>query len=162
MMSGSPRRSPLVDRIHAGVLLAGGSGLVCAYWIAFFLSDLTKPDFTHDLADPRLVQLTAVYMGFELSFPLPDAFVAVTSAIAGLYLLARDAKAVLFGLISGGALMFLALIDIYFNLLHGFYTPAMLATDTGMRIEVAINLACVGGALWSIWRLWGHPLRRAA
>jgi hypothetical protein len=153
-------RAPAMDRFHALFLMIAGSGLVSAYWICFFLTDWTRPDFTHNLTDPKLVQLTAVYIGFESAFPLPDGFVAITSAISGLYLFARDPKAVLFGLVSGGGLMFLALIDIFFNVLHGFYAPAMLAADMGMQIEVAINVACVSGALWSIWRFWGHPLRR--
>jgi hypothetical protein len=28
-------------------------------------------------------------------------------------------------------------------------------------MEAMINVTCVSGAIWSIWRLWGHPLRRA-
>ena len=151
----------LADRIHAGVLLVGAA-LIAAYWTCFFLTDWTKPDFVHQVSDPRMVQLTAVYMGYESAFPLPDSFVAISAALAGFYLLAQDARAVLFGLFASGGLMFLALIDIYFNVLHGFYAPAMLAADSGMQIEVAINIVCVVGALWTLVRLWRHPLRRAA
>lgn len=150
-------RSPFIDRVHAAALLIGAV-LICAYWTAFYLSDLTKPDFVH-ATDPAMVKLTLVYMGFESAFPLPDGFVAVTSALAAIYLIGRDAKAVLFGLLSGGGMVFLALIDIWFNVLHGLYAPAYLARDVGMRMEVAINVACLAGAGWSVWRLWGHPLR---
>jgi hypothetical protein len=150
-----------MDRIHAAVLAIGGSGLVCAYWIAFFHTDLTLPNFVHDMTNPRLVQLTTVYMGFETAFPLADLLVAVTSALAAFYLVGRDAKAVLFGLVASGALGFLAFIDISFNLLHGLYAPAALLRDGGLRMEAIINFSCVAGAVWSIWRLWGHPLRRA-
>ncbi len=63
--------------------------------------------------------------------------------------------------IASGALGFLAFIDISFNLLHGLYAPANLFSDSGLQIEAVINVSCVVGATWSIWRLWGHPLRRA-
>jgi hypothetical protein len=156
----APRLSR-TDKIHAAILAAGGGGLICAYWIAFFHSDLTLPNFVHDMTDPALVRLTTVYLGFESAFPLADLLVAVTSALAAFYLVGRDAKAVLFGLIASGALGFLAFIDISFNLLHGLYAPERLLRDSGLMMEVLINITCVSGAVWSIWRLWGHPLRRA-
>src|SRR5580700_6407002 len=105
----------MMDRFHAAVM-AGGSGLICAYWIAFFHSDLTLPRFVHNVANPDVVRLATVYMGFESAFPLADLLVAVTSALAAFYLIGRDAKAVLFGLIGSAALGFLALLDTSFNL----------------------------------------------
>jgi hypothetical protein len=149
------------DKIHAAILAAGGGGLVCAYWIAFFRSDLTLPKFVHDMTNPALVRLTTVYLGFESAFPLADLLIAVTASLAAFYLVGRDAKAVLFGLIASGALGFLGFIDISFNLLHGLYAPALLLKDGGLLMEAMINVTCVSGAIWSIWRLWGHPLRRA-
>jgi hypothetical protein len=149
-----------MDLVHVGVLVAG-SVLVCAYWIAFFHSDLTLPHFVHDVQNPELVQLTTVYMGFESAFPLADLLVAVTAALATFYLIGQDAKAVLFGLVASGALGFLALLDISFNLSHGLYTPPYLLKDGGLQMEALINVSCVVGAAWSIWRFWGHPLRRA-
>ena len=158
-MTGPP---PLTstDRVHAAIL-AGGSALICAYWIAFFRTDLTLPRFVHNMADPTFARLATVYLGFESAFPLADLLVAVTSALAALYLIGRDAKAVLFGLVASGALGFLAFIDISFNLLHGLYAPHNLLKDGGLQLEAVINIACVTGAIWSIWRLWSHPLRRA-
>jgi len=153
-------RLTLVDKIHAAALSIGVAGLVCGYWVAFFHSDLTMPKFVHNLTNPQLIQFTTVYMGFETAFPLADLFVAVTSALAAFYLIGRDAKAVLFGLIGSGALGFLALIDVSFNLLHGLYSPVFLLHDGGLRMELLINIGCVAGAFWSIWRFWGHPLRR--
>jgi len=154
-------RLSAMDKIHAAILAIGGSGLVCAYWIAFFHTDLTMPNFVHHRTSAAVAQLATVYIGFESAFPLADLLIAVTSALAAFYLVGRDAKAVLFGLIASGALGFLAFIDISFNLLHGLYAPASLFRDAGLRMEAIINVSCVVGAIWSIWRLWGHPLRRA-
>jgi hypothetical protein len=150
-----------MDKVHAAILAIGGSGLVCAYWIAFFRTDATLPNFVNDMTSPAVMKLATVYMGFESAFPLADLLVAVTSALAAFYLIGRDAKAVLFGLVASGALGFLAFIDISFNLLHGLYAPAALLRDGGLRMEAIINISCVTGAVWSIWRLWSHPLRRA-
>ena len=160
-MAASPEPLSVGDRLHAALLAIGGSGLVCAYWIAFFHTDLTLPRFVHHLTSPAVVKLATVYMGFESAFPLADLLVAVTSALAAFYLVGRDARAVLFGLVASGAVGFLAFIDISFNLLHGFYAPARLLADTGLIMEALINISCVVGAVWSIWRLWEHPLRRA-
>ena len=156
-MTDLQRARPL-DRIHAWLLLVGAA-LIAAYWLAYFSSDLTRPDFTHD---PRMASLTLVYLGFEGAFPLPDGFVAACLALAGVNLLLRRPAAVFFGLVGAGGLMFLALIDIFFNITQGLYAPAILAADAGMKLEVLINIVCVAGAIWTMARLWKHPLRAAA
>ena len=33
-----------------------------------------------------------------------------------------------------------------------YYTPQALAADPGLWLEAAINLGCLGGALYSSWR----------
>lgn len=157
----SGKRSHFVDRIHAGVMGIGGGVFICAYWVAFFLTNVTKPDFVLNAPQVSQDHLAPVYMGFESAFPIADGFVAICLSLAAFYLIGRDAKAVLFGLIGSGGLLFLALMDIYFNILHGFYAPTRITGDLGMQIEAAINVACVAGALWTIWRLWRHDLRCA-
>jgi hypothetical protein len=152
-------RAPRLDRFHAVLLLLAAS-LTCAYWTAFFLTDWTHPDFAHLPQGVARADLPAGYMVFESAFPLPDAFVAVTLAVAGVYLWGGDPKAVLFGLVGAGGLMFLALIDIWFNVGNGFYRPDVLSRDIGLQIEVAINGGCFGLAVWTVLRLWNHPLRR--
>ena len=146
------------DRLHGAIMLLGVV-LMCAYWVAFYLSDATKPNVAIiDPVDPA--GFMRVYMGFESAFPLADSFVAVTSALAIFYLAAKDSKAILFGLIGSGGLMFLALIDIYFNVLNGLYRPSRLWADSGLQVETAINIVCVSLSILSMVRFWGHPLRR--
>jgi hypothetical protein len=149
------------DKVHAALLSICGGVLVCAYWVAFYHSNITLPDSVLHPANPGLDRFASLYLGFESAFPLADLLVAVAASLAAFYLIGKDAKAVLFGLIGSGALGFLALIDISFNLHHGLYAPRLLANDSGMRLELLINVTCVAGAFWSIWRFWGHPLRRA-
>lgn len=152
-MHGPP--STRLDRIHALVLVLGAA-LIAVYWAAYFLTDWTKPDFVHD---PAMARETAVYLGFEGAFPLPDGFVAACLLFAGLNLIVGRPAAIVFGLVGAGGLMFLALIDIFFNITQGLYAPALLVRDLGVQMEVVINLACLLGAIWTIQRMWGHPLR---
>jgi len=140
------------DRIHAAllVLLAVLIGL---YWLAYFMTDVTLPEFTHD---PAQATLTAVYLGYQDAFPAADGFVALTALIAARQLHRGRATALLMGLVSAGGLAFLALMDILFDLEHGFYAPPMLTSDPGMMLEAAINVGCVGFAFYSARRFWSR------
>ena len=62
--------------------------------------------------------------------------------------------AALFGLVGAGALLFLALIDIEFNVLHGFYAPERLAGDVGLSLELAINIGCLSFGVFTLLRMW--------
>ena len=148
----SPTRS-LGDRAHAIALFATGA-LTCLYWVLFFLTDLTRPDFASWPASSKTAALPAVYDGFESAFPAADAFTGLCLAVAGLYLWAGDRLAALFGLVGAGALLFLALIDIQFNILHGFYAPERLAGDVGLGVELIINIGCLTFGVFTLLRMW--------
>lgn len=141
------------DRAHAVALFATGT-LTCLYWVLFFLTDLTRPDLASWPAPARTPELPAVYDAFESAFPAADAFTGLCLAVAGLYLWAGDRLATLFGLVGAGALLFLALIDIEFNVLHGFYVPERLGSDVGLGIELTINLGCLSIGVFTVLRLW--------
>ena len=141
------------DRAHAIALFATGA-LTCLYWVLFFLTNLTRPDFTSWPESARTPALPAVYDGFESAFPAADAFTGLCLAVAGLYLWAGDRLAALFGLVGAGALLFLGLIDVQFNVLHGFYAPERLANDTGLSIELIINIGCLTFGVFTALRMW--------
>ena len=134
-------------RVHAALLIAVAA-LIALYWLAYFLTDLLAPVF---VADPAAATLTAVYFGFENAFPAADAFVAAMALLAAYALRRGDAQAPVYGLLSSGGLAFLGLIDVSFNLEHGFFTQSSLARDPGMALEAAINLGCLGFAAYSAW-----------
>ena len=141
------------DRAHAIALFATGT-LTCLYWVLFFLTDLTRPDFASWPASAKTAALPAVYDTFESAFPAADAFTGLCLAVAGLYLWAGDRMAALFGLVGAGALLFHALIEIEFKVLHGFYAPERLAGDVGLSLELAINIGCLSFGVFTLLRMW--------
>lgn len=149
----TPSPSSAADRAHAAALFLAGV-LTCAYWVLFFLTDVTRPDFAQWPAAAGSAALPAVYDAFESAFPSADAFTGLCLALAGLYLWAQDRLAALYGLVGAGALVFLALIDIQFNVLHGFYAPVRLAQDFGLGLELAINIGCLTFGAFTVIRLW--------
>ena len=90
---------------------------------------------------------SAAYLAFESAFPLPD----LVWLVPLLYTAARanargDARSLLWTAASGGALVFLGLLDVSFNLQNNIYTQSL----TDGLLNGFINLACVGLGLWSI------------
>lgn len=54
------RRRQGVDRLHAALMLFGAAVPTCLYWVLFFLTDLTRPDFAHMPAAVLTPDLQAV------------------------------------------------------------------------------------------------------
>ncbi len=75
------------------------------YWIYFFLVTIKDK------------KLSEIYLEHELSFPLPDlGLIVPTLIISAIGLILDNAFGIFFTILSGGALMFLGLIDLAFNL----------------------------------------------
>lgn len=134
------------DRVHAALMLLAAV-LTAAYWIVYFTS-----------GDTQLRQ-DAVYIGFENAFPLADGWMALCYLLGGIALLRQRPAAVLWGLCGGSAMIFLACMDLLFNLQQGHFGLALTAP---LLLEFAIVTACwLMGAI-TIRRLWRHPLRLEA
>lgn len=123
----TPRTSVSV----AMLLIVTGVG-IALFWLAFFTVGLAPA------APPPC------YHAFEHAFPLPDLTLAATLVCAGLGLRAHDPERQRRGerlaLLAAGALVFLGLLDVSFNLEQGLYRGAV--ADIGLSI--AINAWCVG------------------
>jgi hypothetical protein len=116
---------PRAPRILAAVLLV--TALVTAlYWWSYFTGGQVR------VVDARW------YSAFEDSFPIADAWMALCCAIAGIGLWSGRVWAARVGLLAGSALIYLACMDITFNVENGLY--AMLATSGPMRFEAMVNL----------------------
>lgn len=131
------RRLAVTVHVAAGYLVLVAV-LTALYWIDFFT------------AGSMYVRGDAVYLAFERAFPLADAWMAVCSLLGAIGLWRRRPWGVLFGLLAASAQVFLACMDVLFNLNEGNYA----IVSGAMAAEVAINLALLAGAPLLIAFLW--------
>ena len=108
------------------------TGLVL-FWIGFFTVGLAP-----DNPPP-------CYFAYEHSFPVPDIILALALLAGGIMSLKGRPAGRMLLTAGGGALVFLGLLDICFNLQNGMY--ALSALD--LALNAFINLWCVlfGAAL---------------
>jgi hypothetical protein len=133
-------------------LLWFGSGATLAYWIVWFGIDrswLATAD-------------TPAYYAFENAFPVADGWMAVTGALGAVALQRRKASALLWILLAGSAALYLAEMDVLFDLENGVYRPsASTGGVANVAVELFINVGCFAGGIALIafaWRHRGHFL----
>jgi len=108
------------------MILAGG--LVVVYWLLFFL----EPGLVRLSEEPR-------YLTFELSCLLPDAVMAVVFVLGGGLRILKSRLAHAVSIMAGAFMVYLALLDVNFNLQFGTYTNF----GGPQAIEALVNLACL-------------------
>ena len=118
----------LVERI-LGVLLLVGAAVTLFYWWSYFSGG------------DVMVLRERWYTAFESSFPAADAWMALCMAVAGVGFIFQRPFAAPFGLMAGAALLYLAAMDITFDLENGMY--AMASSNDAMKFEVFINITTV-------------------
>jgi hypothetical protein len=97
-----------------------------AYWVSYFTG-----------GDVRVVD-ARWYTAFESSFPVADAWLAATAFIAGIGLWRGRAWGARYGLLAGSALLYLAAMDITFDIENGLY--GRVAHSPPMQFELLINV----------------------
>ena len=118
-------------RIVSHLQILTGFALV-VFWFLFFVFDLLPEN------PPEC------YLVFERAFPLPDAALAVTLLLAGLFGYRKRGRVL--SLVSAGALVFLGLLDFSFNIQNGVYHSS--AAD--LVLNAFINLWAVGFGTFTI------------
>jgi hypothetical protein len=118
-----------------GVLLVVTAVGTTAYWLDFFLRGAVH------------VVEEEWYLRFERSFPVADGWMAICAAIAAVGLLTDSSYGTVFGLVAAGALVFLGLMDLTFNVQNKLFR--LLPRSAPMWAEVAIITWCLslGGVL---------------
>lgn len=137
--------SSLADRAHAGFMLLASLGTL-AYWLTYFSSGATQ------------VRTDEVYLAFENAFPLADGWMGACYLLSAFFLWRADARAVLWGLCAGSAMIFLGCMDLLFNVQQAHFSAPISAQ---MWAEIVIVVFCLSFGPFTIWRLWRHPLIRA-
>jgi hypothetical protein len=125
-------------------LLVLGALITLAYWLNYFLAGDVRvlPDYW--------------YGAFEDSFPVADGWMALCMLGAGIGLWRGTPDGSRFGLLAASGLLYLAAMDITFNVEHGLY--ALLPKSGAMLTEAVINATSLGLGLATLFMSW----RRAA
>jgi hypothetical protein len=124
-------------------LLWFGSVATVAYWVVWFginRSWLATVD-------------TPSYYAFENAFPGSDGWMAATAALGAIALQRRRASALLWMLLAGSASVYLAGMDVLFDLENGIYRQGDAG---GVAVEVFINVGCLAGGFAIIAFAWRH------
>ena len=135
----------ILDRI-VGALLLAGAGVTLFYWWSYFSGG------------DVMVMRDRWYTAFESSFPVADAWMALCMAIAGFGLLLQRHFAAPFGLMAGATLLYLAAMDVTFDVENGMYERA--AANGAMQFEVFINATTVLLGLITLATSWSAINRR--
>jgi hypothetical protein len=135
-------KRPVALTITAALMLLTAAGTIL-YWVVFF-ADLNAQ------RSGAFALRSDAWLAWELSFPLPDAWVAATAVLGAVGLWRARPSGLLLGLVSGGALVFLGLIDLLFFLENGLYLPM----NTEAAVELFIHLWVTGFGLFAIAVIW--------
>jgi len=135
-------RQPMPLRIAIAFLALTAIGTTL-YWVVFFTSGAVH------------VRNDATYLAFEQAFPLADAWMAACALLGAIGLGRQRSWGLLFGLLAASSMVFLACMDVLFNLNEGNYAIASVA----MSLEIGLNIALLAGGMLLIAFLWSH--RRA-
>lgn len=125
-------------------LLWFGALATLAYWIVWFGVDrswLATAD-------------TPVYYTFENAFPLADGWMAATGALGAIALQRRRQSALLWLPCAGSASLYLAGMDILFDLQNGIYRVRGNSGD--VAVELFINVGCLLGGAAIVRYAWRH------
>ena len=117
------------NRLIMAMLWIIAAGIV-AYWISYFTDGSV-----HASSD-------ACYHVFERNFPAPDAMVAIMCILCAEGLRRAKSWSIFTGMTAVGGLLFLALIDISYNIWNDMYS----LSSGAIGAEIIINIICLSSA----------------
>jgi len=134
-----PGDMKLMDSI-LGALLLFAAAVTALYWWSYYTG-----------GDVRVVD-ARWYTAFESSFPVADGWMASCAALAGIGLMFGRAFGPRFGLMAGAAILYLAAMDITFDVENGMY--ALAAASGAMKFEIFVNATCLILGVWTLIASW--------
>jgi hypothetical protein len=123
-------------------LLVLGALVTTFYWWSYF----TGGDV--------MVSNERWYTAFESSFPIADGWMALCMFAAGIGLWSGRSWGARMGLLAGSALIYLAAMDITFDVENGMYPLA--STNDAMKFEIFINVTTLILGAWTVLASWRH------
>ncbi len=124
------------------------AALTLVYWVLFFFVSDSVQSFPNEPS----------YMIFEKTFVAADVWMTLAFFLSAWYLMKKDPKGVLWGIIAGGTFIYLGFMDSLYNLENGKYAFIFYgnSSQVGMIFELVINLASfIFGAITInyVWKL---------
>ena len=117
-----------MDLILSVLLIITGIGLIY-YWLDFYLKkgvQVIQEDW---------------YLKFQKACSVADMWIAACAILGAAGLLTQQSYGLLFSILTGSSLIFLALLDIGFNIQNKLYR--LVGKSSEMVFEVAINVCCL-------------------
>ena len=153
-MNAAAETSPRALPARAGFVF--WSLVVCfavtlAYWVVWFFVDRDLLASAH----------TTAYYAFENAFPAADSWMALCALAGAVALHRRWASSLLFCLLAGSASLYLAGMDILFDLQNGIYL-APTGDWGGVVVEAVINLATLLVGAYVVRWAWRNRRALAA
>ena len=107
--------------------------LTIVYWICFFFVPDSVQSFPKEPS----------YLIFEKTFVAADMWMTLAFFLSAYYLLKKEIKGILWGIIAGGTSVYLGLMDSLYNIQNGKYAFIFYNNDSqvDMIFELIINLA---------------------
>ena len=122
-----------------GWALVGAVALMLAYWLTWFFGDRSL------LASST----RPAYIEFENAFPLADAWLSACALLGAEALWRGRRTALLWLLVGSGAGIYLAGMDVLYDLQHDIWT-----SGGGGAIELAINVITVAASVATLRWAW--------
>ncbi len=130
----------IADRVLAALLVV--AALVTGYyWWSYFVG-----------GGDVMVTNARWYTAFESAFPIADGWMAICAALAGIGLWLGRPSGPRFGLMAASAILYLAAMDITFDIENGMY--ALTSGNDAMKFEVFINITCLILGVWTLIVSW--------
>jgi len=114
--------------------------LVIYYWVDFFLRkgvQVTQEDW---------------YIKFQKAFPVADMWMVTCALLGAIGLLTEQTYGSFFSILAASSLIFLALMDITFNVENKLYR--LISTSNEMKLELAANIWLLSVGVILIIYLW--------
>ena len=118
-----------------GVLLLVTAVVTAIYWLDFFLRGTV-----HVVGDDW-------YLRYERAFPVADGWMAGCSLVAADGLFTGSSYGTVFGLLAAGALVFLGLMDLSFNVQNGLFRLLPRSGQMWAEVVIIVWVLTLGGVL---------------